>query len=102
MFKKIYSILIYIFNNITINGGEVTAVGDGSGKGIYSQEVEVNGGFVTATGGPTGIGLGYEELFAPMNLTLNNGVKLYEGDSPNPSVEAASQSVCTKRYAIIR
>lgn len=93
---------IYIFNNITINGGEVTAVGDGSGKGIYSSTLEVNGGFVTATGGPSGIGLGYEELFAQMNLTLNNGVKLYEGDSPNPSVEAASQSQCTKRYAIIR
>ena len=94
---------IYIFNNITINGGEVTAVGDGSEKGIYSSTLEVNGGFVTATGGPSGIGLGCNEPYMPsITLTLNNGVKLYEGDSPNPSVEAASQSQCTKRYAIIR
>jgi hypothetical protein len=95
--------------NITISGGDVTAIGgdadagsnqDG-GAGIYGV-LTVNGGTVTATGGAKD-GSGKDGLGISNDYTITlNGVIMYEGDSADPTTGAASQTVCTKRYVIIK
>jgi hypothetical protein len=96
-------------SNITISGGDVTAIGgdadaesngDG-GAGIYGV-LTVNGGTVTATGGAKD-GSGKDGLGISNDYTITlNGVIMYEGDSADPTTGAASQTVCTKRYVIIK
>ena len=97
-------------SKIKISGGEVKANGgdakagsgaDG-GEGIKGA-LTVNGGTVTATGG-AGDGDGSDGLGISdgTTITLGSNIKLYEGDSANPTSEAGNQAACTKRYAIIK
>ena len=94
--------------NITISGGTVTAVGgdgdsEGSGYGGAGVDgaLEVNGGTLTATGGAKAEGgadgLGISE---DSTITLGTNVKMYQGDAPDPTTEAAPP--CSKRYVIIK
>lgn len=94
--------------NVTISGGTVTAVGgdgdpEGSGDGGAGVDgaLEVNGGTLTATGGAKAEGgadgLGISE---DSTITLGTNVKMYQGDAPDPTTEAAPP--CSKRYVIIK
>ena len=94
--------------NITISGGTVTAVGgDGDSEGSnyggagVDGALEVNGGTLTATGGAKAEGgadgLGISE---DSTITLGTNVKMYQGDAPDPTTEAAPP--CSKRYVIIK
>lgn len=96
--------------NVTISGGIVTAIGgDGEENGFKNGgagidgALTVNGGTVTATGG-AGDGDGSDGLGISdgTTITLGSNIKLYEGDSANPTSEAVDQAACTKRYAIIK
>lgn len=96
--------------DITVNGGKVTAVGGDAtaGSGTYgfsgiNGSLAVNGGIVTATGGAgdggADDGLGVDGATI---ITLGAGIVMYEGDSANPTTEAADQSTCTKRFVRIQ
>ena len=93
----------------TITGGFVTAIG---GNGVVSSmengaagfdgSLTVNGGTFVATGGAKA-GSGTDGLGISDGSTIAlSGVTMYEGDAANPATEAASQTACTKRYAIIK
>ena len=93
----------------TISGGIVTAIGgdaiassDGDGAAGYDGTLTMTGGKLIATGG-AGDGTGYagQGISGGSTIALT-GVTMYEGDSANPSAEAASQTACTKRYVIIK
>ena len=83
---------------LTIAGGTINASCTGSSSGIEAAgNLTVTGGVVTATGGE-----GQTAILVYGTFTLGGSMVLYEGDSPNPATPAASQSACTKRYAIIK
>lgn len=93
----------------TISGGFVTAIG---GNGVVSSmengaagfdgSLTVTGGTFVATGGAKA-GSGTDGLGISDGSTIAlSGVTMYEGDAANPATPAASQSACTKRYAIIK
>lgn len=88
--------------DVKATGGDATADGAAGGAGIDGA-LTVNGGTVTATGG-AGDGDGSDGLGISdgTTITLGSNIKLYEGDSANPTSEAADQTTCTKRYAIIK
>ena len=88
---------IYANNNVTISGGTVTATSTDAQNGMnILGDLNVTGGITTATGANGFVGI------VSGSLTLGTGIKLYEGDSPNPSTPAADQSVCSKRYVKIQ
>lgn len=95
---------------ITISGGDVKATGgnaksssDASGGVGIDGTLTVNGGKLTATGGAKdGTGDDGLGISGGTTIKLGSGIKLYEGDSANPTSEAASQTECTKRYAIVK
>ena len=93
----------------TISGGFVTAIG---GNGVVSSmenggagfdgTLTMTGGKMIATGGAKA-GSGADGLGISDGSTISlTGVILYEGDTADPATPAASQSTCTKRYAIIK
>lgn len=83
---------------LTISGGSVTATNTGANSGIeVNGNLTVSGGVVTATGGE-----GQTAINIIGGTISLSGVTMYEGDSPNPADEAASQTACTKRYVIIQ
>lgn len=83
---------------LKISGGTVNASCTGVASGIEAAgDLTVTGGVVTASGGD-----GYTGITVYGSFTLGSGMVLYEGDSPNPTAAAADQTVCTKRYAIIK
>ena len=96
--------------SITVNGGKVTVIGgnapassDAVGRSAIDGGLTVNGGIVTATAGARdGAGDEGPAITVYPNIILGTGIKLYEGDSANPSTLAADQGECTKRYAIIK
>ena len=69
---------------ITINGGNITASGSGSGSGIggryNSNGVIINGGTVTATGGTSGYGIGAGTLYNG-GIQINGGTVTATGGS---------------------
>ena len=84
-------------SKLTISGGTITAICAGVSSALdVVGDFIVTGGVVTATGGEGNIAINVN------NLSLGNGIVLYEGDSPNPTTPAADQSVCTSRYIIIK
>ncbi len=65
-------------NNITINGGKITATGYtaagiGGGYGGNCSNITINGGTVTATGGGLGAGIGGGDRGNGSNITINGG-----------------------------
>ncbi len=94
---------------ITVNGGYVTAVGgdaivssNGDGMPGYDGALTMTGGKLIAAGG-AGDGTGDDGLGISDGSTIAlSGVTMYEGDAPNPSIAAASQTACTKRYVKIQ
>lgn len=93
----------------TISGGVVTAIGgdaiassNGDGKAGYDGTLTMTGGKLIATGGAKdGTGANGPGISGLSTIALT-GVTMYEGDSPNPSTPAASQTACTKRYVKIQ
>lgn len=93
----------------TISGGNVTAIGgDGvassmeNGANGFDGTLTMTGGNLKATGGAKA-NEGSDGQGISENSTIDlTGVTMYEGDSANPSAEAASQTACTKRYVIIK
>ena len=84
-------------SKLTISGGTVTAICTGFSSALdVVGDLIVTGGVVSATGGEGNIAINVN------NLSLGNGIVLYEGDSPNPTTPAADQSVCTSRYISIK
>ena len=92
-------------SKIIIEDGEVTATGgtsdSGTGLAGIDGALTVNGGIVTATGGDKS-GEGEYGLGISGTIDLGSGIKLYEGDSANPTTLAESQEECTMRYAIVK
>lgn len=93
-----------ILGSVTISNGTLTASG-GSGFGDDKNggpgidcgtegTLTVTGGMVRATGG-------YNNIAISGAISLGTYIKLYEGDSENPTTEAADQTICTKQYALI-
>ena len=89
--------------DVKANGGDAAAGSGAAGGAGIDGALTVNGGTVTATGG-AGDGDGSDGLGISdeTTITLGSGIKLYEGDSANPTSEAGNQAACTKRYAIIK
>ena len=108
---------------VTINGGTVTATGGNGGTGIGSGlldmgnessgiggSVTINGGTVTATGGDDmsmGIGgvlrldqMDYGTQLPPKNgsLSVGSGLKVYGGNSANPTTELTQFSTIYRVY----
>ena len=70
-------------NNITINGGTITASGKagngwgagiGGGKGQDGSNITINDGIVTAIGGSEAAGIGGGYLGDASNITINGGI----------------------------
>ena len=104
---------------VIINGGTVTATGGsdassgsggagiGSGSGGTGGTVTINGGMVTASGGYNSMGIGGvcgwqddpesggRKAAPPKNgsLTVNNGLKVYGGNSADPTTEITSEQL---------
>lgn len=96
-----------IVGNLTIDGGIVTTLGGdattpGKGADGYDLTLTMTGGKLIATGGIGAGGYSSGKGISGSSTIVLTGVTMYEGDSPNPSVEAASQTACTKRYVIIQ
>ncbi|MBR6958952.1 MAG: hypothetical protein IKH76_00570, partial [Clostridiales bacterium] len=74
---------------ITINGGNITASGSGSGSGIggryNSNGVIINGGTVTATGGTSGYGIGAGTLYNG-GIQINGGTVTATGGSSSSAI----------------
>jgi hypothetical protein len=64
---------------ITINGGEVTATGDGSSGAIAGSTINISGGTVTATGG------GYSGAIAGSTITITGGEGTAKGSNGSNS-----------------
>ena len=56
-----------IEGNLTINGGNITAVGGAGGTGINSGNITINGGYVSASGSSTSAGIDGD------NVTISGG-----------------------------
>ena len=104
---------------VIINGGTVTATGGsdassgrggagiGSGNGGTGGTVTINGGMVIASGGYNSMGIGGvcgwqddpesggRKATPPQNgsLTVNNGLKVYGGNSADPTTEITSEQL---------
>ena len=93
----------------TISGGVVTAIGGDAiassgadGQVGFDGSLTMTGGKLIATGGAKD-GTGDDGLGISDGSTIAlTGVTMYEGTSANPTTQAASQTVCTKRYVIIK
>ena len=82
---------------VTIYGGTVEAHGGDSAAGIgggYACDggtVTIYGGTVEAKGGENGVGIGGgRDSRVPGTLTIGDGVKVYGGDSENPTTVIAT------------
>ena len=65
---------ITAYEDVTINGGEVTATGDEVGIQTYINDITISGGTVTARGSDAGI-------TADENVTINGGEVTATGDT---------------------
>ena len=96
------SIIIINDGTVIAAGGDANVDSNGNGGAGIDGSLTVNGGVVTATGGAKD-GTGDDGLGISGGSTIAlSGVTMYEGDAPNPSVAAESQTACTKRYVKIQ
>jgi hypothetical protein len=105
-----------IFGRLLVTGGKVTVGSSGSGVAAISGECSISGGTITAkaakgvaiigkvsaSGGTLSATSKNTEKAIDGDISLENGMKLYEGDKINHTTEAASQTACTKSCAVIK
>jgi len=89
--------------NITIEGGDITAIGGisaagiGGGMGSSCGNITIMGGTVDASGDGTGIGCGaYDSDYDAScgNITITGGTVIAQGGQGSPGIGATSGTTC--------
>lgn len=107
-----------IFGRLLVTGGKVTVGTSGSVSGVaaISGECSISGGTITAkaakgvaiigkvsaSGGTLSATSKKTEKAIDGVISLENGMKLYEGDKSNLMAVAEDQTACTKSCAVIK
>lgn len=105
-----------IFGRLLVTGGKVTVGTSGSGVAAISGECSISGGTITAkaakgvaiigkvsaSGGTLSATSKNTEKAIDGDISLENGMKLYEGDKIKYTTVAENQTACTKSCAVIK